>query len=135
MILTSATLSTGRTFSFIKGRLGIPEAELLLDSPFEYASQTILYLPTTLPDPRAPDFVDAATETIRQLLELTEGRALVLFTSFRMLHAVYEASSLISPIPAYARGMLQRVCCSRHSKRIRSIVRDQQFLARGRCPG
>jgi len=98
MILTSATLSTGRTFTFIKGRLGIPEAEeVLLDSPFEYASQTILYLPTTLPDPRAPDFVDAAAETIRQLLELTEGRALVLFTSFRMMHAIYER--LIDDLP------------------------------------
>jgi ATP-dependent DNA helicase DinG len=57
LILTSATLSTGRTFDFIKSRLGIPEAEeLLLDSPFEYASQTILYLPARLPDPRAPRF-------------------------------------------------------------------------------
>jgi ATP-dependent DNA helicase DinG len=91
MILTSATLSTGRTFAFIKSRLGIPEAEeLLLDSPFEYASQTILYLPAMLPDPRAPDFIDAAAEAIRQLLQLTEGRAFVLFTSFRMMHAMYE---------------------------------------------
>jgi ATP-dependent DNA helicase DinG len=91
MILTSATLSTGRTFSFIKGRLGIPKAEeLLLDSPFEYTSQTILYLPPMLPDPRASDFLEAAAEAIRQLLQLTEGRAFVLCTSFRMMHAMYE---------------------------------------------
>jgi ATP-dependent DNA helicase DinG len=98
MILTSATLSTGRTFAFIKSRLGIPEAEeLLLDSPFEYASQTILYLPAMLPDPRAPDFIDAAAEAIRQLLQLTEGRAFVLFTSFRMMHAMYER--LVDDLP------------------------------------
>jgi ATP-dependent DNA helicase DinG len=98
MILTSATLSTGRTFAFIKSRLGIPEAEeLLLDSPFEYASQTILYLPTALPDPRAPGFIDAAAETIRQLLELTAGRAFVLFTSFRMMDAIYER--LVDDLP------------------------------------
>ena len=47
MILTSATLSTGRTFSFIKSRLGIPEAKSCCwIRSFEYASQTILYLPT-----------------------------------------------------------------------------------------
>jgi ATP-dependent DNA helicase DinG len=98
LILTSATLSTGRTFEFIKSRLGVPEAEeLLLDSPFEYASQTILYLPTTLPDPRAPEFIDAAAEAIRQLLQLTAGRAFVLFTSFRMMHAVYER--LVGDLP------------------------------------
>ncbi len=98
MILTSATLSTGRTFSFIKSRLGIPEAEeLLLDSPFEYASQTILYLPAMLPDPRASNFIEAAAEAIRQLLQLTEGRAFVLFTSFRMMHAMYER--LVDELP------------------------------------
>jgi ATP-dependent DNA helicase DinG len=91
LILTSATLSTGRTFEFIKNRLGIPEAEeLLLDSPFEYASQTILYLPHALPDPRAPEFIAAAAAEIHHLLLLTEGRAFVLFTSFRMMNAVYE---------------------------------------------
>jgi ATP-dependent DNA helicase DinG len=98
LILTSATLSTGRTFDFIKSRLGIPEAEeLLLDSPFEYASQTILYLPAMLPDPRAPDFIEAAAEAIRQLLQLTDGRAFVLFTSFRMMHAVY--ARLVDDLP------------------------------------
>jgi len=98
MILTSATLSTGRTFAFIKSRLGIPEAEeLLLDSPFEYASQTILYLPAMLPDPRASNFIEAAAEAIRQLLQLTEGRAFVLFTSFRMMHAMYER--LVDDLP------------------------------------
>ena len=98
MILTSATLSTGRTFEFIKTRLGVPEAEeLLLDSPFEYASQTLLYLPHALPDPRAPEFIAAAAAEIHQLLLLTEGRAFVLFTSFRMMHAVYER--LVDDLP------------------------------------
>jgi ATP-dependent DNA helicase DinG len=91
LILTSATLSTGRTFDFIKSRLGVIEAdELLLDSPFEYAKQAILYLPAELPDPRSSEFIAAAAEEIDGMLRLTEGRAFVLFTSFRIMNAVYD---------------------------------------------
>jgi ATP-dependent DNA helicase DinG len=98
LILTSATLSTGRTFDFIRSRLGIAEAdELLLDSPFEYARQALLYLPAELPDPRSPAFIAAAAEEIEQLLRLTAGRAFVLFTSFRVMNAVYER--LVDALP------------------------------------
>ncbi|MBI3326836.1 MAG: ATP-dependent DNA helicase [Nitrospinae bacterium] len=98
IILTSATLSTGRTFDFIKARLGIEEAEEhLLDSPFEYARQAMLYLPAELPDPRDPAFIALAAEEIRRLLLLSKGRAFVLFTSFRIMHAVYE--SLVAELP------------------------------------
>jgi ATP-dependent DNA helicase DinG len=113
--LTSATLSTGRTFEFIKNRLGVPEAEeLLLDSPFEYARQTILYLPSTLPDPRAPEFIEAAAAEIRHLLLLTEGRAFVLFTSFRMMHAVYER--LVDDLP---------FTCLRQGEAPKSLLLDE----------
>jgi ATP-dependent DNA helicase DinG len=105
LILTSATLSTGRTFEFIKNRLGIAEAaELLLDSPFEYASQAILYLPTALPDPRSPEFAEAAADEIRRLLLLTEGRAFVLFTSVRMMNAVYERVAETMPFTCLRQG-------------------------------
>jgi ATP-dependent DNA helicase DinG len=115
LILTSATLSTGRTFEFIKNRLGVPEAEeLLLDSPFEYARQTILYLPSTLPDPRAPEFIEAAAAEIRHLLLLTEGRAFVLFTSFRMMHAVYER--LVDDLP---------FTCLRQGEAPKSLLLDE----------
>ncbi|MGH8057773.1 MAG: ATP-dependent DNA helicase, partial [Candidatus Entotheonellia bacterium] len=98
LVLTSATLSTGRTFDFIRARLGITDAdELLLDSPFEFSRQALLYLPSELPDPRAPGFLPAAAETIRDLLLLTEGRAFVLFTSFRVMHAMYER--LVDALP------------------------------------
>lgn len=98
LVLTSATLSTGRTFDFIRARLGITDAdELLLDSPFEFSRQALLYLPGELPDPRAPDFLPSAAETIRDLLLLTEGRAFVLFTSFRVMHAMYER--LVDELP------------------------------------
>lgn len=98
LVLTSATLSTGRTFDFIRARLGITDGdELLLDSPFEFNRQALLYLPSELPDPRAPDFLPSAAESIRNLLLLTEGRAFVLFTSFRVMHAMYER--LVGELP------------------------------------
>jgi ATP-dependent DNA helicase DinG len=104
-ILTSATLSTGRTFDFIRSRLGVMEAdELLLDSPFEYARQAILYLPAEIPDPRSPGYIAAATEEIDRVLRLTEGRAFVLFTSFRVMNAVYERLAAGFPYACLRQG-------------------------------
>ena len=122
LILTSATLSTGRTFDFIRSRLGVTEAdELLLDSPFEYARQAILYLPAGLPDPRAPEFIAAAAEEIDRVLRLTEGRAFVLFTSFRVMNAVYERLADEIPFTCLRQGdapkglLLDEFKADRHS--------------------
>jgi len=105
LILTSATLSTGRTFEFIRSRLGVAEAdELLLDSPFEYARQAILYLPAVLPDPRSPTYIAAAAEEIERVLRLTAGRAFVLFTSFRVMNAAYERLVDVLPFTCLRQG-------------------------------
>ncbi|MDW8217492.1 MAG: ATP-dependent DNA helicase [Acidobacteriota bacterium] len=57
VILTSATLTSHGSFDFIRSRLGLEESdELLIDSPFDYRRQALLYLPPGLPDPNAPDF-------------------------------------------------------------------------------
>ncbi|RMF90387.1 MAG: ATP-dependent DNA helicase [Nitrospinota bacterium] len=91
IILTSATLAVHQDFSFVRDRLGIDKAdEIILPSPFDYARQTLLYLPTHLPDPRSPAFVDRITAEIHRLLQVTAGRALVLFTSYRNMHEVYQ---------------------------------------------
>ncbi len=82
IILTSATLSAAGSFDFLRRRLGIQEArEFQAASPFDFAHQTILYVPRHLPDPRSPEFIGAAAEEIRGILQITRGRALVLFTS------------------------------------------------------
>lgn len=86
VVLTSATLTTGGSFDFVKRRLGIDFEvdEALLPSPFEYPTQAALYLPE-LPDPRAPEYVDRAVEEVVRLVALTGGGAFVLCTSTRML--------------------------------------------------
>jgi ATP-dependent DNA helicase DinG len=88
-ILTSATLAVGEgDFGFVRQRLGLTRAEeLKLGSPFNYREQVTLRLPSGLPDPgESPaQFESAACDRIREYIELTRGRAFVLFTSYRML--------------------------------------------------
>ena len=85
-VLTSATLSTNRAFSFIRSRLGIQEAvEKIYDSPFDYESQAMLSVPLDLPDPNSPHFVQEAAKSIFHAIESSEGGVFVLFTSYQML--------------------------------------------------
>jgi len=82
-VLTSATLTVDGEFDFIRERTGVgPAEQLIAPSPFDYAQQTILYLPENLPEPNHPDFYPRAADEVRQLLELSGGRAFLLFTSY-----------------------------------------------------
>ena len=56
--------------------------ELVVPSHFDYESQALLYVPPDLPDPRDPQFVRRASQRVRQMLEITRGRAFCLFTSY-----------------------------------------------------
>ncbi len=90
-VLTSATLAVAGGFEYISSRLGIQHArELVVQSHFDYESQAILYVPPDLPDPRDPRFVEQAAQRVRQLLEITRGRAFCLFTSYALMHQLYE---------------------------------------------
>jgi ATP-dependent DNA helicase DinG len=90
-VLTSATLAVDGGFAYVKERLGLePTAELMLPSPFRYEDQAILYVPGRMPDPVEPSFVDRATDEIVRLLELSHGRAFVLFTSYANMNGVAE---------------------------------------------
>jgi ATP-dependent DNA helicase DinG len=90
-ILTSATLAVGGGFEYIRGRLGLEHArEMIVPSHFDYPSQALLYVPPDLPDPREPQFVERASQRVRQLLELSRGRAFCLFTSYSFMNQLYE---------------------------------------------
>jgi ATP-dependent DNA helicase DinG len=91
VVLTSATLAVGGGFEYIRQRLGIEHArDLVLPSHFDYQNQAILYVPPDLPDPRTPQFQIKAAERIRRLLEITRGRAFVLFTSYAQMRDIYQ---------------------------------------------
>jgi len=90
-VLTSATLAVGGGFEYIRQRLGMEHArEAVLPSHFDYASQALFYVPPDLPDPRTPQFTAIAAERIRKLLEITRGRAFVLFTSYAQMNQIYQ---------------------------------------------
>ena len=94
-IVTSATLATDGNFRFLRARVGAPEdaVELSLPSPFDYLRQSVLYVPPTLPEPNAPDFVERIAPEIEALVNITKGRAFVLFTSYRNMR---QAHALLS---------------------------------------
>lgn len=86
VVLTSATLS-----SILLRRVGLGKCDLLrLDSPFDYAKNALLYLPKDARDPREEVFDEYAAEKIAQIVRVTRGRALVLFTSSRSMQAAFE---------------------------------------------
>jgi DNA polymerase-3 subunit epsilon/ATP-dependent DNA helicase DinG len=91
VVLTSATLSTEENFDYIKGRVGFEDArELLLGSPFDYHSSTLILAPSDMPEPNQQGYLAALQTAIIELVRASEGRALVLFTSHSGLRAAYQ---------------------------------------------
>src|SRR5690349_22737871 len=91
VVLTSATLSSGGNFAFIRDRLGLDTADdLIASSSFDYESQAILYLPAKMPDPRDRNWGLAAADEVIRILNATEGRAFVLSTSLAGMQSLFE---------------------------------------------
>jgi ATP-dependent DNA helicase DinG len=104
-VLTSATLAVGGGFEYIRQRLGLEHArESVLPSHFDYESQALFYVPPDLPDPRTPQFAAIAAERIRKLLELTRGRAFVLFTSYAQMNQIYQQLLGVLDYPMLKQG-------------------------------
>ncbi|MGA6985486.1 MAG: ATP-dependent DNA helicase [Terriglobales bacterium] len=104
-VLTSATLAVGGAFDYIRQRLGLDHArELIVPSHFDYESQAILYVPPDLPDPRTPQFAAEAASVIRRLLEITRGRAFVLFTSYAQMNEIYDRLLGLLDFPMLKQG-------------------------------
>jgi ATP-dependent DNA helicase DinG len=90
-VLTSATLAVGAGFEYMRRRLGLEFVrESVLPSHFDYQNQALLYVPPDLPDPRTPQFAARASDRIRRLLEISRGRAFVLFTSYAQMKDIYQ---------------------------------------------
>jgi len=94
VVLTSATLTVGNRFDYIRQRLGLDNAkERTLPPEFHYGEQALFYLPQGMPDVREAGFASKAADEILRLLELSEGRAFCLFTSYAQMKDLYERVS------------------------------------------
>ncbi|MGD0681880.1 MAG: ATP-dependent DNA helicase [Terracidiphilus sp.] len=109
VVLTSATLTVQGGFEHIRKRLGLSEVrELVVPSHFRYGEQALLYLPPEMPDPRDPEFPEAAARCIQRVLEITMGRAFCLFTSYAQMHVVYERLLPVLDFPILLHGTAPR---------------------------
>lgn len=101
VVMTSATLTTGGDFGFLKTRLGIKAfKERVIGSPFDYRRQALLYIEKGLPAPvkgNSLTFQQESLKVIEGLINASRGRALVLFTSYNHLYFVSNNIKLNYP--------------------------------------
>ena len=117
LVFTSATLTSDGSFEYFRSRLGVDDAdEIRLDSEFDYARQSILYLPRKMPDPRSPQFIQAASREIVEILKRTNGRAFVLFTSYANLREVRSIAEAELEFPILVQGTAPRSALLRDFK-------------------
>ena len=110
VILTSATLTAGGSFDFLKRRVGLEEdaAELLVGSPFDYERAAQALIPDDMPPPNANHYVAATADVLAQLGQKLQGRTMALFTSHSSLRAVAQRlRPQLEPhgIPVLAQGV------------------------------
>ncbi|HEU4383255.1 MAG TPA: ATP-dependent DNA helicase [Anaeromyxobacteraceae bacterium] len=94
-IFTSATLAAQGRFDYFRRQVGLlPELDVVearYPGPFDYRRQAALVAPEGMPDPNHPAFLEAAARAVRQLCEVTGGRAFVLCTSVRNMLGLRDA--------------------------------------------
>lgn len=106
VVLTSATLSVGGSFDYTAKRLGLEAvsertSETRLDSPFDFKRQAFIGIPTDLPTPTENRFSAELESLVTRSLVTSDGRAFVLFTSYRMLNDLFAKASRNPELKSY----------------------------------
>jgi ATP-dependent DNA helicase DinG len=96
-VLCSATLTSNRSFAFLKDQIGITgenftkrTEEKTYDSPFDFERKSLFLVPKDLPLPHEFTFSEQSAHLIKEILKVSKGGCFVLFTSYEMLHFVYQ---------------------------------------------
>ena len=126
-VLTSGTMSDGRDFSFFKKENGIARlskhlvSECSTASPFDYQNHTRMYIPEDMPAPdnKSDDYINAITERILRLIDATNGHTAILFTSYKVLQAVYERA-------IHQLGKYEVFCMTRNNRKVISDFRKSR---------
>ncbi|MCX8123307.1 MAG: DEAD/DEAH box helicase family protein, partial [Spirochaetes bacterium] len=91
LAFVSATLTVNNSFDYFIRSIGLTKAtSLILPSPFDFAAQSVLFIDRDNVDPSEETFIDNAAEKIKTIINIVQGRCLVLFTSYSMLTKIYE---------------------------------------------
>ncbi len=119
VVCTSATLATGGGFHFAKARLGAPPetGELLVESPFDFASRAALYLPDDSAGAVRSRLRRVAADRIAELVRMTDGGAFVLCTSMRAMKSFHARLRSRIDLPLMVQGERRSTCCSPASAR------------------
>ena len=104
-IFTSATLAVSGRFDHFAGQIGLADPDTLIEaSPFDYATQTLAYLPPGMPDPRSFEFGEAWLNAVLPVIEASKGRAFLLFTAGRALQRARDALLDRIDYPLFVQG-------------------------------
>ena len=118
VIMTSATLTTEGQFDYIKRQLGLDQVpavrlmELMLPSSFNYKEQVIIGIPQGIPLPEDPAFLEVLSQLLYKSISISDGRALVLFTSYSLLRRAYQ--ELLEPLRILGIRALKQGDAPRH---------------------
>ncbi len=106
VVMTSATLSVAGSFAFLRKSIGVPDEsrELLFHSPFDFERQAIAYIPYRFPAPSDRAFCSEMADQSADIINKTQGRALLLFTSYRNMHEVHKLLEGRIPFPLLMQG-------------------------------
>ncbi|MFT5139875.1 MAG: ATP-dependent DNA helicase DinG [Rhodothermales bacterium] len=108
-VFTSATLSVNGEFGHFTRQMGLEDASCtLLESPFDYPNNALMWLPAGLPEPRDPNYLALLLEQILPVLEASKGRAFLLFTSHRALQECAEMLKQKADFPLFVQGEAPR---------------------------
>jgi len=109
VVLTSATIATGSSFAFLRRTLGVDDAqEYVAPSPFDYATQARLFVAPADCNPKDARFASRVAPLLEEILDITSGRAFVLFTSYARLHEVYALVRERIDFPTKLQGEMPR---------------------------
>ncbi|SEK65759.1 ATP-dependent DNA helicase [Nitrosovibrio tenuis] len=94
-IFTSATLSVKGDFSHYNSEMGLNMAtksaqSACWESPFDFANQALLYVPTRIPDPNSSNYTEEVVAAALPVLKASRGRAFFLCTSLRSMQRAHE---------------------------------------------
>jgi ATP-dependent DNA helicase DinG len=96
-IFTSATLAVKNDFAHYLGELGLDKVEGVTAktwaSPFDYEKQSLLYVPSAMPDPLSPEFTSKVVDRALPLIEACGGGVFMLFTTLKAMRLAHDLLS------------------------------------------